>query len=425
MNHLYYPDLILILFIGFVLGEKIGFIKKNYIRNLKDLLKTVKSDITNIDSNMNIASLDKNILETLHLYIFFLTNKKSDKKSINSIKNLLISSEIEGFNLNEYYIKLENIQLLDCVFYQNEVDNLGSKYKDNILKLLNKIKKEIKDIEIEIEIESSSEEELQEESNEESDSSQEKNIQLSNEVNIQIINFNSDIKIDEIAKNENIINEELDKEEIVDKENKINNIINTNKKIPESENKINKEENKLLAKKDKFEKKIINANNIENQIIKKETASFSSVNSQLSIPVDILFEKISKFINYPPIAKQKKIPTNENSQSNKDGPYKDINLFLAATNLRSKISELNYILETSILDINTFAQKFTLKSEIKLLSIVNKRLEILINFLKDSNFINMKRKLIEIIYFHLYLENTEYFELNSDYQPSLQNLDEL
>ena len=443
LNHLYYPELILLLFIGFVLGEKIEFIKKNYIRNLKDLLKTVKSDITNIDSNMNIISLDKNILETLHLYIFFLTNKKSDKKSINSIKNLLISSEVDGFNLNEYYKKLEIFKLLDNVFYQNEVDNLGSKYKDNILKLLNKIKKEIKDTTIEIDIESFNEEEPQEESNEEFDSSQKrnniyslKNFQISNEQNIQIININSKIKIDEakkqkkefkkneindvengiienendskIIKNENIINEESNKEEILDKENKIN-----------------KKESKLLTKKDKFEKKCINSNNTENQIIEKETASFLSLNSRLSIPVEILVEKINKFVDYPPIVKQEKITTDENSQSYKDGFYKDINLYFAVTNLRYKISELNNILNTSVLDINTFAQKFTLESEIKLLSITNRRLEILVNFLNDSNIINMKRKLIEIIYFHLYLENTECFELNADYQPSFQNLDEL
>ena len=61
----------------------------------------------------------------------------------------------------------------------------------------------------------------------------------------------------------------------------------------------------------------------------------------------------------------------------------------------------------------------------QLLSITNLRLEILINILKNSNIINIKRKLLEILTFHLYYENPDYFELKKDYEPSINNLKEL
>ena len=85
LNNLYLPDQIILLFIGFILGEKILFIKKNYVINLKELLKMVKINISSIDLKMKIVSFDKNILETFNLYIFFLSCKKLDKKSIKNL----------------------------------------------------------------------------------------------------------------------------------------------------------------------------------------------------------------------------------------------------------------------------------------------------------------------------------------------------
>jgi len=43
INKLYLLDLVILLFICFVLGEKKNFIKKNYVTNLQDLLMMLNS----------------------------------------------------------------------------------------------------------------------------------------------------------------------------------------------------------------------------------------------------------------------------------------------------------------------------------------------------------------------------------------------
>ena len=43
INKLYLLDLVILLFIGFVLGEKKSFFKKNYVINLQDLLMMLNS----------------------------------------------------------------------------------------------------------------------------------------------------------------------------------------------------------------------------------------------------------------------------------------------------------------------------------------------------------------------------------------------
>ena len=49
----------------------------------------IESDIEDINSEMKIASINKEILEILNLYIVFLLFKKKDKKSILNLKNYL------------------------------------------------------------------------------------------------------------------------------------------------------------------------------------------------------------------------------------------------------------------------------------------------------------------------------------------------
>ena len=57
-----------------------------------------------------------------------------------------------------------------------------------------------------------------------------------------------------------------------------------------------------------------------------------------------------------------------------------------------KLKFLKHIIKNSILDIDTLADKIKLESKLRLLSMLNLRLEILINVLKNPNIIKIKRK---------------------------------
>lgn len=107
VNKFFLPDTINLLFIGFVLGKSTNFIKKNYCQNLQDLLAMAESDIEDINSEMKIASINKEILETLNLYIVFLLFKKKYKKSILNLKNYLTNENSLTLDIYKYYQKLQ------------------------------------------------------------------------------------------------------------------------------------------------------------------------------------------------------------------------------------------------------------------------------------------------------------------------------
>ena len=107
VNKFFLPDIINLLFVGFVLGKKQNFIKKNYCQNLQDLLAMAESDIEDINSEMKIASINKEILETLNLYIVFILFKKKDRKSIRKLKNYLTNVNSETLDIYKYYQKLQ------------------------------------------------------------------------------------------------------------------------------------------------------------------------------------------------------------------------------------------------------------------------------------------------------------------------------
>ena len=86
LNKFNLPNIIILLFLGFLIGEKKDFIKENYKKNIKDLLKSIGSEIdfSLISSNSYIYSLNESMLEKLNIYFFFLKFLNKEKKYIYS-----------------------------------------------------------------------------------------------------------------------------------------------------------------------------------------------------------------------------------------------------------------------------------------------------------------------------------------------------
>ena len=66
LNKFNLQNIIYLKFLGFIIGEKKDFIKRNYLLNLQNLLEQVDTP-----SKIYINSTSENTLEILNLYIFF------------------------------------------------------------------------------------------------------------------------------------------------------------------------------------------------------------------------------------------------------------------------------------------------------------------------------------------------------------------
>ena len=148
LNKFYLPDLVILLFIGFVLGEKKNFIKINYEINLQDLLLMLNSKCSSIDPKMNIFSLNEKILEVINVYIFFKIHLKKDNNSIDSLENYLFYSIPEELDLNIFYKKLELCGKLK--FLYNDKDNKipSELYENKASILMKNISENIQNIDI-------------------------------------------------------------------------------------------------------------------------------------------------------------------------------------------------------------------------------------------------------------------------------------
>ena len=91
--------------------------------------------------------------------------------------------------------------------------------------------------------------------------------------------------------------------------------------------------------------------------------------------------------------------------------------------LIDKISDLKSIFLEYKLTSKMFKKIFSLEIDINRLSEKYKRLSIVVNYLKNPNIINIKRKLVEVVIFNIYAENSHYFEISFDYYPQKFNLE--
>ena len=204
------------------------------------------------------------------------------------------------------------------------------------------------------------------------------------------------------------------------------NIVNIHEKAIEigKENNFEHKKRQLdehLIKEDKNKNPLINNINNSEYNLEKETNSHTSLNITLNVYDKKFFEYIDKFVEYPKLS-DLNITNENNTQINGVSNHNYVVLLIL---LKDKVGNLKYLLKNSFLNINNFVSRILIENELQLHSIANLRLEILVSFLKNPNIINIKRKILEVISFHLYMENSEYFQLNADYHPTYQNLDDL
>lgn len=456
LNKCKFPRILLLLYLGFIIGEKIEFIKKNYTLNLMDLLRTVKSGISFIDSKMQIYSLSENSLEILNLYVFSKVFLGDEKNYIYSLENALINSDYNEKMIKIYYHKLEKDKLLDYIFYGKENNLSNEIYKNKSSLLIQDIKvkiKELKDLskdQLDLELSKNAKfpEDYHEEikfeiKDEKIDNYHDKNelhpfIQrninssnnksLINEIDLTKNNNQVDIKTSiksPVDKNENKIKEEegvqshLKKkkdsiDELSDKDmSLINNSININDGFEGSDSKGKNNISFINNSKASTTK--------ENSGEKKENLDISiySITSNFE---DNFFTQINNYVNYPKI-EELNIPIDESDKKKEKYLPMRINSFL--TKLDIITEKLDNILKSSIFDMIEHSTNIKNNAKFKLFTISILRLEILINLLKNANIINIKRKLIEVLIYHLYLENKDYFKLGDDYIPSDKNIKDL
>ena len=116
LNKFILPNIIYLQFLGFIIGEKKDFIKRNYLLNLQNLLKQFDTS-----SKIYIHSTSENTLEIFNLYILFKEFLSKDKNYISSLKNALNTLDYsKDFNISIYYNKLIKEELLDKLFFNDE-----------------------------------------------------------------------------------------------------------------------------------------------------------------------------------------------------------------------------------------------------------------------------------------------------------------
>ena len=158
--------------------------------------------------------------------------------------------------------------------------------------------------------------------------------------------------------------------------------------------------------------------NINQETYSETSISFSSTKNSFDSKI---FEQINNYENYPSIDK---FIINENEKDSKES--KRDNFILKACNyminLKGKAVWTNNEFKNLLQNITVLVNKIKNNIKFRVLSINNTRLEIVINYLKNPNIINIKRKVLEIMIFHIFDENSDYFENIDDYSPTLSNL---
>ena len=161
--------------------------------------------------------------------------------------------------------------------------------------------------------------------------------------------------------------------------------------------------------------------NMQSEKEKKDIID-NSVNFQKNNSLLKVFEDINKWLGYPD---KKEFNIVEKEPNERKEIIFMLRIMSNMIELKEIISKLKIILNQSFNDITLKTEQIKNNSRYKILSMNNIRLEILVNLLKNPNIINIKRKIIEILIFHLFSENSDYFNLNKEYYPSIQNLIEL
>ncbi len=199
------------------------------------------------------------------------------------------------------------------------------------------------------------------------------------------------------------------------------------KKIDNKSNKLNANKRNSAESLEEFSQKTkvssidLNSNEI---IISENEINYDSKKNSNDKYLKI-FEEINEFIEFPKAYQLDIKFEKSDAKINDDQFFFYLKVFSEINKLNRKIDEINYLFDNYFSDISSIIIRMKNNSNFKIMEITNMRLEILINLLKNPNIVNIKRKLIEVIIFHLYSKNSEYFELDNNYIPPFPHLIEL
>jgi hypothetical protein len=87
-------------------------------------------------------------------------------------------------------------------------------------------------------------------------------------------------------------------------------------------------------------------------------------------------------------------------------------------------NDINYLMKEFKIDMENIESYNKLHLENLNNKLIINRLSIMISFLQNSNLINLRRKIIEALFFELFLNNNDYFIL-VNYKPNKSNIMEL
>ena len=471
-------DTIITLFVGFILGDNKDFIKRNYFDNIYFLLKIVEPNLIQLKEDMPIFNISEKILEIINIYLYIHLNKnenieqeeeennednenieqdedenieneenikqeefekqeeeklKGDKEDLIKIKNSLFDINIfEKLDINIIYERFIDSNEFDIIFdyidKELETDrNIKFKkvinsIKKNIINNISLKKKKKADIILISHFVNINKENKE---NKEISESEAPNISKTSENTNFIIHKNS--KNRELNQNEHediIYNNKIDNNKF---KNTIintykNEIIENNKSSNSQLNNINVE---LYTKQKEDE-------NINNQIYKegnsfKENDNNTNESSSINIKNKINYiklNKISEYVNYPQKEDLKKILGENNEKFNTDF-VKLLRAYNIANILREKVRDFCADLKNEFFKIEKYIEKINLECDIKKLEITNSRLEILIDFFRNPNFLLLKRRIIDIFLFNLYKSKNDLFQLPENYMPDKVKLEEL
>ena len=233
------------------------------------------------------------------------------------------------------------------------------------------------------------------------------------------------IEVNNWLKNQIILEIKLNEKEVIFEKNN-NNHLELNSKINEVDTNIN-----LDIENNKYE---ININNNEknNNKISLNHEEIENINKLNYQKPNLNFENLKLLKNSKNLEKLKfKKDYCESETLNKTISYLEMNNYMKLIyenerfifHIESCISMIKKIL--SNFDFNSKKEIMLMKEKIEIQNIKIKRMEILIQFLKNPYLINLKRKIIEILMIQIIKENKEYIEISDNYIPNENLLEEL
>ena len=327
LNKFNMTNIIYLLYLGFILGEKKDFIKNNYINNLRDLLFPMDTDFCDIISKRPAFLYNEKTLEILNLSIFFKLHLKDNYKSINSIKNYLINLGENDINISKYYFLLNKVNLLDSLFFKDNATFCNEIIKKKELILMDNIQIEIKEF---------------------NDKEDEDNENLPSNHNVH--NKKAPLDFHDF-----LINNKFGK--IEGKANSLTKNGSKNKLVQrgfeESNGNMhdNIKDNSILSNNIEMEFKNIknkNDSNINSEYTDNKSKNNNKISDYLNIIEIILYE----FIDFP---KKEELNITEEKEDIENNMMNKFIFFLDAadelSNLRKKVGEFKYFLEKNIHDI--------------------------------------------------------------------------